>query len=186
MVLVMPIIARLRRRIMPVLRAIAAIGGAAGDVDDAPRPPCRRDRGNARRRGGTGRRGLQVDGQRPRPGRVPLLVGRIVGDALVDAGIVDQHVDPPAELVERGVPDRRAARRDRRGRRRSACRCRWSNGRRRCGRASSKRVSGRADAAAGAGEEDVHGPPISAASSSCERTRQAIQSDCRDCFARSQ
>ena len=48
--------------------------------------------------------GLQIDGQRPRPGGVPFLVGRIVGDAFVDSGIVDQHVDPAAELFQRRLP----------------------------------------------------------------------------------
>ena len=48
--------------------------------------------------------GLEVDGQRARPGGVPVVVGRIVGDGFEDAGIVDQHVDPAAELVERGFP----------------------------------------------------------------------------------
>ena len=36
---------------------------------------------------------------------MPFLVGRIVGNALVNARVVDEHVYLPAKLVEGGVPD---------------------------------------------------------------------------------
>ena len=60
----------------------------------------------ARRRGGRVGGGLQVDLHRARPGGVPVVVGGVVGDRLEDAGIVDQHVDPAVEPVERRVPER--------------------------------------------------------------------------------
>ena len=141
---------------MPVLRANRREGGAAGDVDDPPAPAAveeMRD-GEAAEVG----RGLQVDGQRPLPGRVPFLVGRIVGDALIDAGIVDENVDLAAELVERGVPDV--------ARRRRVHEIAGDQLVAALGRMADdavpvfleERVSGRADAAAGPGDEDVHGP----------------------------
>jgi hypothetical protein len=36
---------------------------------------------------------------------MPFIIGRIVGDGLVNAGIVDEDVDPVVELGERRVPD---------------------------------------------------------------------------------
>src|SRR6185312_5770053 len=100
--------------------------------------------------------GLQIDGQRPLPGRVPLLVGRIVGYAFVNPGIVDQHVDRAAELVERGVPD--VARRLGVGEvardQRVAALGRMADDV--MAGLLEERVSGRADAAARAGDEDVH------------------------------
>jgi hypothetical protein len=50
------------------------------------------------------RRGLQVDCQRAVPRRMPVGFGDVVRDAFVDAGIVDQHVDPPHALHCR-IPD---------------------------------------------------------------------------------
>ena len=140
---------------MPVLLRIAAKGGAAGDVDDPPgdsEVEELRD-GELAEVGG----GLEVDPQRPVPGRVPLLVGRIVGDGFVDSGIVDEDVDLPAELVERGLPD--LARRlgvgevagdqlvaSKRGMAADLVAVGLEQG-----------ISGRADAAARSGDEDVHG-----------------------------
>ena len=106
--------------------------------------------------------GLQVDRQSPRPGGMPFFIGRVVGDAFVNAGIVDQHVDPPAELFQCGLPDLPLAKRDRRGRRRSGHRRPASNGRRRWWPDRVEQFEGRgADAAAGAGEEDVHRAALS-------------------------
>src|ERR1051325_2891386 len=48
--------------------------------------------------------GLEVDRQRPLPLRVPSLLISKIGDALVNARIVDEHVDA-AEPPERGLPD---------------------------------------------------------------------------------
>jgi hypothetical protein len=35
---------------------------------------------------------------------VPILVAGIVRDALVDPGVVDEHVDAAVQAVERGLP----------------------------------------------------------------------------------
>src|SRR5205085_564309 len=78
-------------------------GGPAGDVDDpAGNSEVEEVRDRELRQVG---RSLEVDGQRPVPGRVPFVVRRIVGHRLVNAGVVDQHVDLAVELLERGVPD---------------------------------------------------------------------------------
>jgi hypothetical protein len=37
---------------------------------------------------------------------MPLLVGRIVRDAFIDPGIIDENVDTSVEFVQRRVPDR--------------------------------------------------------------------------------
>jgi hypothetical protein len=69
---------------------VAAMRGAAGDVDDlaaALRAELRdRQLAELRRRG-------EVDLHHPRPGRAPGLGRRVHRDGLEDAGIVDQHVD---------------------------------------------------------------------------------------------
>src|SRR5262245_34744664 len=93
---------RLGRGIMPVAGAVAAKGGTAGDVDDptAALPTKMLDGMTAEIR-----RRLQVYLERAAPGGMPFLVGRVVGDALVDAGIIDQHVDPSAQLYKGRFPD---------------------------------------------------------------------------------
>ncbi len=77
----------LRRRIVPVGRAVAAIGRAAGDVDDpaafAPLAPVQ-DGAPAK----VGR-GLQIDLQGPRPGGLPVGGVRIDRHGLEHPGVVD-------------------------------------------------------------------------------------------------
>src|SRR5436190_19625117 len=85
-----------------MLGAIAAKSGAAGNIDD-PSASATVEEVRDGEAAEIGRR-LQVDGQRSRPGRMPFVVGRIICDCFIDSGIVDEHVDLTAELVERGVP----------------------------------------------------------------------------------
>src|SRR3982751_472187 len=89
---------------MPVMRRVAAIGGAAGNVDDAsdaPLPLAEVANGEAAKIGS----GLQVDGHRPLPRGVPLVVVDTIADALVNPRIVHEHVDMAAESAERRVPN---------------------------------------------------------------------------------
>ena len=75
---------------MPVAWRIAAKGGAAGDIDDAAAAiGLEMLDGEAAEVGCGG----EIDGERAGPGCLPVGVGSVVADALVDAGIVDQRVD---------------------------------------------------------------------------------------------
>ncbi len=49
-------------------------------------------------------RGLEVDLHRPTPGGVPVVQRGVGGDGLEHPGIVDQHIDPPAEAIQRLIP----------------------------------------------------------------------------------
>ena len=145
---------------MPVAGRIAAKGGAAGDVDDPSATATveeMRDREPAEVGGG-----LEVDGQRPRPGGVPLVVGRVVRDRFIDAGIVDEHVDVAAKLVDRRVPDVARRRRVRKiaGDEQRAALARMADNP--VARLLEGVERGRANAPAGAGDEDVHGPRLAA------------------------
>src|SRR5947207_8278830 len=157
---------RLRRRIVPVLWRIAAEGGAAGDVDD-PAPDLspgtaaveEMRHGEAAEVGGR----LEVDGKGPVPRCVPFLVRGIIGDGLIDAGIVDQHVDLAAELIDRGVPNVARRRRAHQvtGDELIAALRRMAD--HTVAMFLEMRISGRADPAAGAGDEDIHEGAISTA-----------------------
>ena len=100
--------------------------------------------------------GLEVDGHRALPRGVPVVVVGIVGDGFEHAGIVDQHVDPPPSSSS-AASHRRAARRvgEVGGDQAVAARVEWPTTRWPGGAQMIKRRG--ADAAAGAGEEDVHG-----------------------------
>ena len=139
---------------MPVLRRIAAKGGAAGDVDDPPALAAVAEVGD--RKPAEVGCGLEVDGQRALPGGVPLLVVGMIGDALIDAGIVDEGVDASAEPPQRRLPDfRRCCGIGEIARNQLVAAARGmaddivTGGLEQC-------VSGRADAAARSGDEDVH------------------------------
>src|SRR4051812_25631308 len=82
--------AALRCGIMPVIGAVAAIGGAAGDVDDPPAAAARAEmeHGKAAKLG----RGEQVDAQRPLPLHAPGVAPDRGG--FEDAGIVDEGGGP--------------------------------------------------------------------------------------------
>src|SRR4029079_3754245 len=103
---------------------------------------------------------LQVDRQRPAPGSVPLLVRRVVCHALVDAGIVDEHVDGPVELIERRIPDvaRGGGLHEVARDQRVAAFGRMADDA--MAGLLEESESGRADAAARARDEDVHGGPL--------------------------
>ena len=88
---------------MPVGRAVAAIGRAAGNVDDPP-PDATFAPVQDRAAGEVGGR-LQVDLHGARPGGLPVGQGRINGGRLEHAGIVDQHIDPAVETGESCIPE---------------------------------------------------------------------------------
>jgi len=99
----------LRCGIVPVLGRIAAIGGAASDVDDPAALLQRKASGVAEmadREAAQVGAGLEVDAQRAAPGGVPCLVVGVVGDILEHPGIVDEHVDPAVEPGDCGIPQR--------------------------------------------------------------------------------
>jgi hypothetical protein len=100
---------------------------------------------------------LEVDAQRARPGAVPFLVGRIVGNAFIDSGIVDEHVDPAVELGQRRVPDvpRSCGIHEVAGDQVIAAFGRMTDNP--VSVLLEERVGGRANATARAGDEDVHG-----------------------------
>jgi hypothetical protein len=85
-----------------MLRRISAIGGAAGDVDDPSSALLAEvEHGEAAQL----RRGNQVDVERPLPLGEPLPGRQVDRRRLEDAGIVDQHVDSPAEPLQRLPPE---------------------------------------------------------------------------------
>ena len=88
---------------MPMLRRIPAEGRAAGDIYDAALSSAVAemvDRESAKIGWS-----LEVDAQGPVPGRMPLIVIGTIGDILIDAGIVHEHVDALSEAAERGIPN---------------------------------------------------------------------------------
>ena len=169
MVLVIATMPRLGRGIMPMLRDIAAIGGAAGDVDDPAASPRVAEMETASRLKSAADCRLMVIVRCP--GGVPFVVAGIVGDGFVNAGIVDEHVDPAAELAR--APRPRVARRGGIGEVAGDQLVAAARGMADdivAGRLE-QRVSGRADAAARSGDEDVHGLLCIS-----ERSSNAIQS----------
>jgi hypothetical protein len=86
-----------------MLGRIAAIGGAAGDVDhSAPANLSEVEHGEAAEFG----RGRKVDAHGALPIRRPLLCGKVDRCRFEHTGIVDQHIDPPTEPLQRLVPKR--------------------------------------------------------------------------------
>src|SRR5207248_11374633 len=115
---------------------------------------------------------------RPGPGAVPFLVRRIVGDRLVDAGIVDQHVDLAVELGQGRLPD--VARRRRihevGGDELVAALGRMADDA--MPALLEKCISSSANPATGAGNEDVHGAAVSAAPLTSSLPRKRNSSFC--------
>ena len=89
-----------------MLRRIAAKCSAAGDVDDPPDLAFALAE-VADREATEICCGLEVDGQRSPPRGVPFLVLSGIGDALIDAGVVDERVDASTEPPQRRLPDSR-------------------------------------------------------------------------------
>jgi hypothetical protein len=90
-----------------MLRGIAPVRGTAGDIHDAPATFARAEvrHGEATQVGS----GLQIDLHRPLPSPVPNLLALTDRNRLVDAGVVDEHVDAAVEPIERLRPKAFAA-----------------------------------------------------------------------------
>ena len=101
-------------------------------------------------------RGLQVDGQRPRPMRLPVRVGRVVAMHFVDDGVcwTSTSMRPPA-CSSAALHSARFTVIGQVGR--STRRRHASSGPSIVAGGSEQGESGSANAAAGAGDEDVHG-----------------------------
>ena len=84
-------------------RAVAAIGGAAGDIDDpsagAPVAPVQ-DRAAAEIGAG-----LQVDLQRARPGVGPVVERGVDRHRLEHARVVHEHIDMAFQALQGGLPE---------------------------------------------------------------------------------
>ena len=91
--------------IMPMRRAVAAIGGTTGDIDDpsflAKRLPVQ-DRKTAKLG-----RSRQVDRHRPFPAIEPFDIAMFDRVGFKYAGIVDQHVNASAHFLQGVMPDLR-------------------------------------------------------------------------------
>ena len=96
---------------MPVFGAVAAMAGAACDIDDPAAARTASPGGNGE--SGQVRRRLQIDLEGAAPCGMPFIVAGAVGDGFENPGIIDEDVDSPAQFIDRGVPD--AARRGRVG-----------------------------------------------------------------------
>src|SRR5690606_2703676 len=101
--------AAFRGGIVPVIGRIAAVAGAAGDVDQAAFPVVLQPMAH-RETADLGRCG-EIDPQRVLPAVEPSNVGRGERICGKDAGVVDDGIDPSASAVERFLPqDLRCAR----------------------------------------------------------------------------
>src|SRR3546814_5126319 len=80
-----------------MLRRIAAIGGAARDIDEATAALCAKMEDGETAEFGRGRK---VDPHRPLPRGNPVVMTLVDRRGLEDAGVVDQHIDMAARSEE--------------------------------------------------------------------------------------
>jgi hypothetical protein len=84
-----------------MLRAVAAIGRATGDIDDAaPAFAAEMQHGEPAQLGGGGK----IDLHRPRPPLEPFILVQLDRGGFEYAGIVDQHIDPAMQPLECRLP----------------------------------------------------------------------------------
>src|SRR3546814_18469283 len=86
-----------------MLRRIAAIGGAARDIDEATAALCAKMEDGETAEFGRGRK---VDPHRPLTPGNPVVMTLVDRRGLEDAGVVDQHIDMAAEPVQPPRPTR--------------------------------------------------------------------------------